>query len=69
MGVKNPWAVFFNMTSRTIDIKCRSCRQYLFSLYPEEDMDKNYYCASEKCKQQEVIDKLKDSINTGPAPR
>jgi hypothetical protein len=50
------------MTSRTIDIKCHACRNYLFSLQPDdyENMSTDYYCDdNEDCQRQATIDKLK----------
>lgn len=49
------------MTSRTIDIYCRSCRNYLFSLQPDDrdGLGKDYYCKLEKCQEKATIEKLK----------
>jgi len=51
------------MTSRTIDIECRCCRKYLFSLQPNnyEGLKKDYYCKKKACQMQATVDKLKDS--------
>lgn len=49
------------MTSRTVDIHCNCCGTYLFSLQPD-DYDRiamDYYCDSEECKEQAVVDELK----------
>lgn len=51
------------MTSRTIDIKCSACRNYLFSLQPDDykGMSKDYYCDdNEDCHRQAIVDKLKE---------
>lgn len=44
------------MTSRTVDIHCRNCRTYLFSVL---DLDKyEYYCKAKKCKEAATVAKL-----------
>jgi len=43
------------MTSRTIDINCKECRKYLFSLMPHDTDNKDHWC-SEEC---EIVSKLK----------
>ncbi len=56
------------MTSRTIDISCSACRNYLFSLQPDdyESMSKDYYCDdNEDCQAQGTVDKLKKNPNVG----
>lgn len=56
------------MTSRTIDIKCRACRSYLFSLQPDdyESMGKDYYCDDNMdCQRQATVDKLKKQDTLG----
>lgn len=38
------------MTSRTIDMHCNACRNYLFYLQPNDykEIAKNHYCKSKK---------------------
>lgn len=49
------------MTSRTIDIRCNACGNYLFSLMPNDSkrIAMDHYCKKKTCQMQATVDKLK----------